>query len=121
MKKFDPQIYPRTLFILDDIEELKFFESRNEGEELSEGNDNAASIWIVVEKETQDYCVVAYFKKMRFDLIAHESVHIANSIFNDCGVDFDYAHDEHFAYMAGWVAKCIAEALGLTIVKEEKK
>ena len=52
MKKFDSQIYPRTLFILDNIEELKFFESRNEGEELSEGKDNAASVWIVVGEET---------------------------------------------------------------------
>lgn len=119
MKRFDPQIYPRTLFILDDIEELKFFESRNEGEVLSEG-ENAASVWIVVEKETQDYCVVAYFKKMRIDLITHEAVHIANSIFNDCSVDFDYAHDEHFAYMVGWVAKCIGEGLGLKVVKEEE-
>ena len=38
---------------------------------------------------------------------------------NDLGIDLGYEHDEHHAYMIGWIAKCIAEGLGLKIVKEE--
>ena len=46
---------------------------------------------------------------MDVETISHESVHVASCIFNDCGLRMGFAdqQDEHFAYLVGWVAKCI--------------
>ena len=120
MKKFDPQIYPRKLYVLESEEDLKLFSNR-EGLELEVDQDTVASVWRVIEGGTGDLGVVVLFRRVGFDSIAHESDHIANCIFDDLGIDLGYTHDEHHAYMIGWVAKCIGEALGLTIVKEERR
>lgn len=118
MRKFDPQIYPRKLFVLEDMWDLKLFQSR-EGLELEIENDSVAGTWRVIEKSTEDFGVAVYFRRTGLDTICHESDHIVNIIFNDLGIDIGYEHDEHHAYMLGWVAKCIGEGLGLKIVKEE--
>lgn len=122
MKKFDPQIYPRKLYVLDSLEELELFEGR-EGGSLDVPSDKTvdASVWSCLRKDNNTYCVVVHFKGLTIENIAHEATHIANSIFQDCQVDFNYHHDEHYAYFVGWVAKCIGEALNLKIVKSKKK
>lgn len=118
MKTFDPQIYPRKLYVLESEEDLKLFSNR-EGLELEVEQDTVASVWRVVEKDSEELGVAVWFQRVGLDSIAHESDHIANCIFDDLGIDLGYTHDEHHAYMIGWVAKCIGEALGLKIVKEE--
>ncbi len=122
MKLFDPQIYPRKLYILDSIEELSFFEGRG-GEVLESSSDKTvdASVWTCVKKDNGAYCVVVHFYSVTIDTIAHEAVHIANSIFEDCSIDFNYLLDEHYAYFVGWIAGRIAEAYEINIVKKKKK
>lgn len=119
MKKYDPQIYPRKLYVLESEEDMKLFTTR-EGAELENDEDNAGSIWRVIEKSTKQKGVAVLIEKVGFDTISHESDHIVNSIFSDLAIDIGYEHDEHHAYMIGWVAKCIGEGLGLKIVKEEE-
>ena len=46
MKKFDPQIYPRKLYVLESEEDLKLFSNR-EGLELEVEQDTVASVWRV--------------------------------------------------------------------------
>lgn len=118
MKKFDPQIYPRKLYVLESEEDTKLFTTR-EGVELECDEDLDGCIWRVVEKSTKEKGVAILINKFGFDTISHEADHTVNSIFDDLGVDIGYEHDEHHAYMLGWVAKCIGEGLGLKIVKEE--
>ena len=90
------------------------------GEKLETDEGSLASVWSATHKESGDLCVVAYFYKTRIDIIAHESVHVTNSIFQDTHIDFNYENDEHYAYMVGWVAKCIEEAFDLKLTKRKK-
>ena len=41
--------------------------------------------------------------------VAHESVHVASCIFDDCNMTFGFSDgkDEHFAYLVGFAADCI--------------
>lgn len=122
MKVYDPQIYPRKLCVLESIEELSLFEGR-EGEVLETSSDKTvdASVWTCMRKEDKSFCVVVYFHSATIENIAHESVHIANSICQDCSVDFNYSLDEHYAYLVGWIAGKIAEAEELKITKKKKR
>ena len=48
--------------------------------------------------------VVAYVgKKLSNDVIAHETVHVVNSIFIDRKMQLDPYNDEPQAYLTGWV------------------
>lgn len=122
MKAFDPQIYPRKLYVLDSLEELELFEGREGGVlEIPSDKSVDASVWSCLRKDNNTYCVVAYFHGATIENMAHEATHIANAIFQDCQVDFDYNHDEHYAYFVGWITKCIAEALDVKLIKNKKK
>ena len=41
--------------------------------------------------------------------ITHESVHAADRMFSELGVDADNNNDEPLAYLAGWIADCCEE------------
>ena len=49
-------------------------------------------------------------------IIAHESIHITNSILNDCGVIPSFSNDETQAYLLGWIVNKITK-----ILNNEKK
>lgn len=122
MKVFDPGIYPRNIYVLDSLDELRYFE-RRDGVALDIPSDETvdATVWPCVFKDNESYCFAVHFKAKTIETIAHESTHIANGIFQDCQVDFDYLYDEHYAYFVGWIANCIFEALDLKIIKNKKK
>lgn len=54
-------------------------------------------------------------KAMTFANITHEATHVAMGIFSYVGAYPDSENQEPFAYLCGWVAKCINE------VKNNKK
>ena len=118
MKKFDPQIYPRKLFVLESDWDMKLFQSR-EGFELEIEQDSVAGVWRVIEKSTEELGVAVYFRRIGLDTVCHESDHIVNIIFNDLGIDIGYEHDEHHAYMIGWIAKCIGEGMNLKLIQDK--
>src|SRR5688500_7720328 len=45
------------------------------------------------------------------DVITHEAIHAANFVYKKCGILHDVDNDEPFAYLAGWIAKKITEAV----------
>jgi hypothetical protein len=53
--------------------------------------------------------IVAFTDKKHLSNIAHEAVHIKNSIFTDCGIQLDLANDEAEAYLVGWLFEQIYE------------
>lgn len=67
---------------------------------------------------------VGYFAMLQpdasADTVAHESVHIVNKIFNDRGIRLDSHNDEPQAYLTGWVAGKINEALTSDRIKAKK-
>lgn len=122
MKVFDPQIYPRKLFVIEDLKELNLFHGRGgEKEELENDPTVRGRVWPCVHKETQALGIAVYFREIWFDTIAHESTHIANVIFGDLGVAMNWEDDEHYSYLVGWIADKIAEAHDLKIIKKKKK
>lgn len=109
---FDPAIYPRLIYIVkgkdlkNDIHESFL---TPDGETLNmEGADMCkAGVWDVQLKETSRLGVLIWLRELiDVSVVAHESVHAANSIFHSCGVDYDTKHDEHFAHMVGFIADC---------------
>lgn len=116
--QFDPVIYPRLVWIVnggtpEDIRK-EFFE--RDGEELNlepEFKNSHACVSDVTFGEDKMIGVLVWIidKPRGCKDIAHESVHVANKIFRDCGIDMHYDHDEHYAYLIGWVADCIEQVV----------
>ena len=107
--EFDPQIYPRLLWVVKggELEDIKdMFET-----EISEEEVGGAVTFLVRRKVDNrlGYCV--WFPKSgdirNLDWIAHESSHVALCIFNDVGAVITPEGQEPFAYLVGWVFGCI--------------
>ena len=111
--KFDPIIYPRKVWVLVTRSGGYLDEIFEHDCDLENFSDNATAIvFPCILKETREFGVAVVFtykKYMDVETISHESVHVASCIFNDCGLRMGFAdqQDEHFAYLVGWVAKCI--------------
>lgn len=113
---FDPQIYPRKIWVAvgGDIGTLRASFCQNDGEQLDfkDMDKYSASSTAVTEKDTGLFGELIWFPKksdMRFDYIAHEAVHAAIDIFDDCDCRIDAGNQEPFAYLVGWITKCINE------------
>lgn len=118
--EFDPCIYPRLLWVvkggsLEDINDM--FEN-----ELVE-NEAGGAVTFPVRRKVDNrlgYCV--WFPKAgdirNLDWIAHESSHVALCIFNDVGAVITPEGQEPFAYLVGWVFKCVDEVRKYKEVKD---
>lgn len=109
--QFDPQIYPRKLWVSVGVptEELneKFVD---EIKDMDDSNDAETSP--IQQKEPLLGGVHVRFenlKSMRPDNIAHEATHAALEIFDYVDARIQYDNQEPFAYLVGWVVKCIDE------------
>jgi hypothetical protein len=116
--EFHPVIYPRLVWItigapIDFIKE-RFNIVKPADEEYLKSNihlsDFATGIK-VVEIKTRNQGILMIFRDKKFGIgqIAHESVHIADYIFDEIGA---YAQDfedknEPYAYLVEWIANCI--------------
>ena len=110
--QFDPVIYPRKVWVclgatkevLDDrftfisplVDEL--FESTAVTSICTEKNTGLGGVIVWTPKKT-----------MAINTIAHESVHVADMIFDFIGESTKT--DECHAYLVGWVAECIEKAM----------
>lgn len=130
--KFDT-IYPRTLWIVNVSDEnylgilKKFYFIKNKPgwnelyedvqSELEEASQSAiAGCYVVQEKSTGNLgmmLVIFRIEDMGTDIIAHESVHIADYYFQVTGCNSeDFTEgNEAYAYLVGWAAGRIANVL----------
>lgn len=113
---FDPQVYPRKIWVAvgGDIGTLRASFCQNDGGQLEfEDIDKySANTTAVTEKDTGLFGELIWFPKksdMRLFTIAHEAVHAAIDIFDDCDCRIDAGNQEPFAYLVGWITKCINE------------
>jgi hypothetical protein len=107
--RFDPQIYPRRLWI-------------QVGKEIPEGFSDVAEFGKSCDAQI-DCChddvnnkggVLLRFEDleaMSLSTITHESVHAAIDILAYCDVRLDPNNQEPICYLAGWVTKCCEEVL----------
>lgn len=84
-------------------------------EELNRAKESSyAACFSVTEKKTNEIGILCIlYDNVSTEIIAHESVHIADWFFEYCGINSeDYSQgNEHYAYTVGWAAGCIADAL----------
>ena len=119
LKEFNCEIYPRKLWVATSWEDVKDKFTTYGEYEFEKSEDAYATTYPqVLRKATGKYGILIVFydcdklggSKM-VEHIAHESLHTANAFFNELGVEYSLIHDEHAAYMVGWVAKCCWKVL----------
>lgn len=113
--QFNPTIYPRKLWVMkggsiDDI--LDAFTEPEGGEiQLACSAEPAAMTLKVCHKGSGYLGVLVWLCENSISVkdVAHEAVHVASCIFEDCGMSMEFAdgRDEHFAYLVGFAADCI--------------
>ena len=111
---FDPEIYPRKLFVVKGKDKGKcitaaFCTPDNEELVVSEVDVAGAATYPKVMFRDKGWLgvLVWILEDKRPKSLAHEAVHVVNAIFSQTGVDVHYEHDEHYAYMIGWVMDCL--------------
>lgn len=110
--EFDPQIYPRKLWVSvgASTEELQ---EKFGKDDIKDFDDSCyADTYSVQQKEPLLGGTLIRFKElaaMTTENIAHEATHAALVIYEYIGGRIDYYNQEPFAYIVGWVAKCCDE------------
>ena len=125
IREFDIEIYGRQLWIATSWEDVKDKFETYGGYDFKKSEDAYATTYPqIMCKATGKYGVLVVFYDCSklcgskiVEHIAHESLHAANAIFNELGVEYSLTHDEHAAYMVGWVAKCCWKVLQKEIYK----
>lgn len=125
VQEFDVEIYGRKLWIATSWEDVKDKFTTYRGYDFKKSEDAYATTYpYIVRKKTGKYGVLIVFYDCSklcgskiTEHIAHESLHAANAIFNELGIEYSLTRDEHAAYMVGWVAKCCWKVLEKEIYK----
>lgn len=123
--EFDPQIYSRKLWVTVGV---PFDELKDEFEDIDkmpESVDASVDYTRKLKPEVMGGVLCRYLNTdaMTMRIIAHESSHIAVGIFDYINAPIDIKHQEPFAYLCGWIAKCIEEVIQIEIEysKHEEK
>lgn len=110
--QFDPQIYPRKLWVSVSVstEELQERFGKYDIKDIDDGY--YGQTICVQQKEPLLGGVLVRFqdlKAMSPENIAHEATHAALVIFDYCDCRIDIGNQEPFAYLIGWIVRCIEE------------
>jgi len=115
--QFDPVIYPRYLWVvigsicIDTIKE-RFSVDKDLARDYEDNEKTKGGFAIkVVQLNTRNQGILVVIPKRSASVrtIAHESVHVADYIFEEIGAyaqDFKYLN-EQYDYLVGWAADCI--------------
>lgn len=118
---FDPEIYPRKLFVIKgknrkypDLISSEFETISGSALDTEGCIDTVGSCtWgPVVYKPTGKFGMLVWIvdtAHQKAKDMAHEADHVVNKMFKELGVDMSYDHDEHHAYMIGWVTDCLEQ------------
>lgn len=126
LQEFKNDIYSRKLWIATSWEDVKDKFTTYGGYDFKKSEDAYATTYPqMMRKKTGKYGVLIVFYDCAklcgsriVENIAHESLHAANAIFNELGIEYSLTHDEHAAYMVGWVANCCWKVLQKEIYKD---
>lgn len=119
IREFDVEIYGRKLWVATSWEDVKDKFTSYGTYKFEKSEDAYATTYPqIMRKATRKFGVLIVFydcDKLKgskiVEHIAHESLHATNAIFNEIGVEYSLTHDEHAAYMVGWIAKCCWKVL----------
>lgn len=113
--EFDPQVYPRKVWVAinPSMDEINDFFDNSDGRIKPMDDTTDAECWHIATKkpEPRGGVFVAFKSKraMTADNIAHEASHLALMIFEYIGAWVDPSNQEPYAYLVGWITKCINE------------
>lgn len=119
IKKYDLSIYPRDLFVSVgfDAEELRssFIDSDDKAlsfEDYDIDMIDGLTCSIVQEVKSKNYGVLVIIKEPEdISVLVHESVHAANAICEQLGLNPETSNDECYCYLVQFIFKCIYEAV----------
>jgi hypothetical protein len=127
MYKYTQPIYPTEdliVIVTDDYTNLKDIDFKDEDGASLDGMKPSWTAFTIVNgyykkkpclavvlntkaiKREQKY----YNKYMTYDVFTHESVHVAHSLLSEAGLQLSNETEESYAYVAGWVSRCLAES-----------
>ena len=114
--EFDPVIYPRKVWITkgsgnDIIRKIKDNYRTPDGEPIcTDGSDTCkACVWSVSENNDAGRLgvLILLSEHITVGIAAHEAIHAANRICQDCDIHYDCDNDEHYAYLVQFIADSI--------------
>ena len=121
----DMGIYPRKMYIVKGRNSGKVitdnFKGRNDLEiNTADCSQDKCDVWDVVEKESLDKGFLIWLRlPPTIEDYAHEAVHVAFGTFTDISAEVDADNQEPFAYLVGWIAKQIKNALNYKKLKNK--
>nr|DAX76160.1 MAG TPA: hypothetical protein [Caudoviricetes sp.] len=126
LQEFKNDIYPRRLWVATSWDDVKGKFSTNGDYEFKEEERAYATTYQGIRRKCSGTLgVLIVFNEYKniggskiVEIVAHESLHAANAIFDELGIEYSLTHDEHAAYMVGWVAKCCWKVLQKEIYKD---
>ena len=109
--EFDPCIYPRLLWVVKGGELDEIRKTLEFGEVGEEEQSCGALTISAYDNENKRGGFLVWFPKAKDmshgDWMAHEASHVALGIFDYIGAEVKASDSEPFAYLVGWVFKCI--------------
>ena len=126
LQEFKNDIYPRKLWVATSWDEVKDKFATNGDYEFKEEERAYATTYPGIRRKCSGMLgVLIVFNEYKnidgsklVENIAHESLHATNAIFDELGIEYSLTHDEHAAYMVGWVANCCWKVLQKEIYKD---
>lgn len=124
--EFDPQIYPRKLWI---VVGGKYGDVKDEFEEIGPLSEHAyaetiSTRWIKSPGSYIPGGVLVRFESlesMTIQNIVHESNHVAMEIFEFIGAEASTSNQEPLAYLAGWVGDCMEKVKNELSAKSQEQ
>ena len=115
--EFDCEIYPRKLWVAVEVPYACIKDMFEDVEPMDDSSDAQVDHTRRTKPDERGGILIRFQnrKAMTQSNITHESTHAAMEIFSYVGAYPDPKNQEPFAYLCGWVAKCINE------VKNKKK
>lgn len=118
--EFDPQIYPRLVWVAVGTPYAVIKDMFEDVPEMSDNVNAQVDYTRRLKPDVKGGVLVRFAdrKAMTTEIIAHEAAHIAMGIFDYIEAPVDIRHQEPFAYLCGWIAKCIDEVKRNKITKQ---
>lgn len=107
--EFDPQIYPRLLWVAVGVPYEVIKDMFEDVEPMDKDADAQVSNVRRLKPDVKGGLLIRFANKQAMTTanITHESIHVATEIYDYVGAYHDSKNQEPFAYLCGWIAKCI--------------
>lgn len=121
-KYTQPIFIPHELVVCKNItiEELNKLYCYSNDKDLEPFDTVDAATYRAIDRSTRNKILVIvlnmeYMSKAKLqekiDICSHEALHATSSILQECGIYLTDESEEVYAYMEGWVTKCIYETM----------